>query len=161
MIGSSVSATIRNIVVLAVGSFVLAVPARADSNLNCDAYAAAAVAQHQQNIALGCGFTGAAWSNDHAGHRNWCFAPATKMANLTHEDGARVSALALCSDKLAKGNLGSSGPGQPALPNPVELLGLNPQPEPPSRVEMFGLNPQPEPPKPVDLFGLNPQPEPP
>jgi hypothetical protein len=160
MKNASLSATIPYIATLVLGSLVLAADARADTNLNCDAYAAAAVAQNQQNIALGCGLTGLAWSNDHAGHRNWCLAPATKMPNLTHEDDARTSALAQCGNK--QGTIGDFKPDlQSEPPRPVDLLGLNPQPEPPKPVDLFGLNPQPEPPKPADLFGLNPQPEPP
>jgi hypothetical protein len=73
--------------------------ARADANLNCDAYAGAAVAQNQQNLAQGCGLTGGAWSNDFNAHRNWCRAPGTKMANLTAEDNARSAALAKCGNK--------------------------------------------------------------
>jgi hypothetical protein len=73
--------------------------ATADPNLNCDAYAGAAVAQQLQNMAQGCGFAGPAWSTDFAGHRNWCLAPATTMANLAAEDQARQSALAQCASK--------------------------------------------------------------
>jgi hypothetical protein len=162
MKNASLSATIPYIATLVLGGLVLAADARADTNLNCDAYAAAAVAQNQQNIAWGCGLTGLAWSNDLIGHRNWCLAPATKMPNLTHEDNARTSALAQCGDRLTKGNIGDFKPGLQSEPlSPVDLLGLNPQPEPPKPADLFGLNPQPEPPKPADLFGLNPQPEPP
>ena len=74
-------------------------PAAADANLNCDAYAGAAVAQQQQNLAQNCGYAGPAWSLDFANHRAWCSAPATKMEHLTAEDGARRDALALCADK--------------------------------------------------------------
>jgi hypothetical protein len=74
-------------------------PAAGDVNLNCDAYAGAAVAQQQQNLAQSCGLGGPAWSLDFAAHRTWCLAPATKMENLTAEDEARRSALALCADK--------------------------------------------------------------
>jgi hypothetical protein len=73
--------------------------AQADPNLNCDAYAGAAVAQNQQNIAQGCGLKGGAWSSDFNAHRNWCRAPATTMADLTAEDNARNAALAQCAGK--------------------------------------------------------------
>lgn len=86
---------------LAIVLFTLALAgtARADPSLNCDAYAGAAVAQQQQNLAQGCGFAGPAWSADFGAHRNWCLAPATTMANLTAEDQARQSALATCANQ--------------------------------------------------------------
>lgn len=132
---------------LTLNSLTLASVARADANLNCDAYATAAVGENQQNVALGCGFVGPAWSNDFPGHRGWCLLPATEMSDLVREDNARVVALEQCRVAQATG-----GPGA-ILPN-VQILPLNP-------ADLLGLNPQPEPPKPVDLFGLNPQPEPP
>lgn len=73
--------------------------ALADANLNCDAYAGAAVAQNQQNESFKCGFSGSAWSGDFNAHRQWCLAPATKMQNLTAEDNARKQALAQCAEK--------------------------------------------------------------
>ena len=80
-------------------SFASPTGAEADSNLNCDAYAGAAVAQNQQNENLGCGFGGAAWSSDFNAHRQWCRAPGTKMESLTAEDKARSAALAQCGAK--------------------------------------------------------------
>jgi hypothetical protein len=150
------SSNIPTSAIFVLGIFVLTVDARADSNLNCDAYADAAVAQNQQNITLGCGFAGPAWSDDFAAHRNWCLAPATGMPNLTSEDQARTSALARCSNKFSKGNIGESQPNlQSGPPKPVDLLGLNPQPEPPSAGQgTMILNP-------AAKVGLNPQPEPP
>jgi hypothetical protein len=71
----------------------------AEANLNCDAYAGAAVAQSQQNEIFKCGFSGPAWSSDFNAHRQWCLAPATKMQNLTAEDNARKQALAQCAEK--------------------------------------------------------------
>ena len=132
---------IWNVGAMALGGFILPTDARADASLNCDAYAHAAVTQNQQNLALGCGFVGLAWSNDFAGHRDWCLAPATKMLNVTSEDIARASALASCGSKLSNNTT-------------LKLKRLKP-------TDLLGLNPQPEPPKPADLFGLNPQPEPP
>jgi hypothetical protein len=80
-------------------SLLFATIAHAGPDLNCDAYAGAAVAQNQQNESMNCGFQGGAWSNDFAAHRNWCLAPATTMQNLTAEDNARKQALAQCSAK--------------------------------------------------------------
>lgn len=86
---------------LAAACLVLSGEARADQNLNCDAYAAAAVAQQNENLALRCGFAGGAWSADYAGHRAWCLQPGVAMANLTHEDRARADGLKLCKQKQA------------------------------------------------------------
>jgi hypothetical protein len=121
--------------------------ASSDASLNCDAYAFAAVAQQQQNVAQTCGFSGPAWSVDFNGHKDWCLAPSTMMANLTFEHNARAQALAQCGVQVPEGAAGD--------------LKLNLQPKQLTPVDLLGLNPQPEPPKPVDLFGLNPQPEPP
>jgi hypothetical protein len=76
-------------------------PAFAEEQLNCGAYAAAAVAQQQQNMQQGCGFTGPAWSADFNGHLAWCQAGAT-MADLTREDQARKDQLSLCTLKQAQ-----------------------------------------------------------
>lgn len=43
-------------------------PAAADANLNCDAYAGAAVAQNQQNLAQNCGFGGGRWLSNFKAH---------------------------------------------------------------------------------------------
>jgi len=80
---------------------VLSVEARADQNLNCDAYAAAAVAQQNENLALRCGFAGGGWSANYEDHRAWCLLPGVAMANLTHEDRARGDGLKLCKQKQA------------------------------------------------------------
>lgn len=86
---------------LAAAVVALSVDARADQNLNCDAYAAAAVAQQNENLALRCGFAGGAWSANYEGHRAWCLLPGVAMANLTHEDRARADGLKLCKQKQA------------------------------------------------------------
>lgn len=80
----------------------LAIPAAADQSLNCNAYAGKAVAQQEQNVALGCGFSGGAWSADFNAHFGWCQNAGTTMADLTTEDKARVKALAECGQKPAK-----------------------------------------------------------
>lgn len=82
-------------------SCMLGTGAFADSNLNCDAYAGAAVAENQQNIAQNCGFTGPGWQSDFNAHRAWCLSPAVHMADLTTEDQARQTALAQCANKAA------------------------------------------------------------
>lgn len=73
--------------------------ARADSNLNCDAYAGAAVAQNQQNVTLNCGFTGAGWMSDFNAHRNWCLSPGVEITDISIEDKNRQTALAECANK--------------------------------------------------------------
>lgn len=82
-----------------IGMATLATSAHADDNLNCDAYATAAVAQQERNVALGCGYGGGAWSTDYYGHRNWCLQGNVRMADLTEEDGGRAGALEICLAK--------------------------------------------------------------
>jgi hypothetical protein len=134
------------VLVIALGSLALATGARADANLNCNAYATAAVGQNHQNIVLGCGMVGPAWSDDFAGHRGWCLLPATAMPDLVREDGARTTALVQCSKTLSARGVTAPLNLQIGPVNPAEFLGLNPQPEPPKPADLFGLNPQPEPP---------------
>ena len=80
----------------------LSQPAAADANLNCSAYAGAAVAENQQNISQKCGFTGGGWSNDFNAHASWCLLPATKMADLVAQDKARQQALTQCANKAVE-----------------------------------------------------------
>lgn len=72
-------------------------PASAKEQLNCQAYAALAVAQQEQNIQMNCGFAGGRWSGDFNGHFIWC--QTATMAKLTQEDKARKAALAKCAKK--------------------------------------------------------------
>ena len=74
--------------------------ALADNNLNCNAYAQAAVAHQQQNLKLRCGFSGRRWSLNHARHFTWCRLANVRMANLTFEDRARANALNACKAKV-------------------------------------------------------------
>ena len=90
----SKSITILSIVVLS--SAVAPQSASAQEQLNCDAYAASAVAQHEENTRNDCGLTGPRWSTDYNGHANWCRSGA-RMADLTTEDNARRDALVACA----------------------------------------------------------------
>lgn len=72
-------------------------PASAKEQLNCQAYAALAVAQQEQNIQMNCGFAGGQWSADFNGHYAWC--QTATMAKLTTEDKSRKAALAKCAKK--------------------------------------------------------------
>lgn len=74
-------------------------PTVANPNLNCNAYAGAAVAQQQQNTAQGCGFGGGRWSADFNGHFQWCAAPGIEMEQLVAEDTARQNALVDCANR--------------------------------------------------------------
>ena len=74
----------------------------ADANLNCSAYAGAAVAENKQNMAQNCGFTGSGWSNDFNAHASWCSLPNTKMADLVAQDKARQQALTQCANKAVQ-----------------------------------------------------------
>lgn len=96
---SCFAVSLRAIAAVFVLTPVSATRVQADANLNCDAYAGAAVAQNQQNENLGCGFSGGAWSSDFNAHRKWCLASGTKMENLAAEDKARSAALAQCGAK--------------------------------------------------------------
>ncbi len=69
----------------------------AREDLNCSAYAATAAAQNDQNVMMGCGFTGPRWNSDLSGHLQWC--ETATMAGLTSEDNARKSMLAQCAQK--------------------------------------------------------------
>lgn len=77
----------------------VASPTLADENLNCDAYAGAAVAQNQQNLAQNCGFTGGRWISQAKPHYDWCRAPTTQMEHLVVEDESRTAALAECANR--------------------------------------------------------------
>ncbi len=74
----------------------------ADANLNCNAYAGAAIAEVKQNAAESCGFTGNRWLNDFKAHFDWCAAAGTTMANLVAEDKAREDALTQCANKAVQ-----------------------------------------------------------
>lgn len=69
----------------------------AQEKLNCGAYAAAAVAQNQQNVNFNCGFSGPRWSSNYNDHFNWC--GTANMAALTAEDRARADMLKQCAAK--------------------------------------------------------------
>jgi hypothetical protein len=82
--------------------FILSAPAGASAKeqLNCQAYAAVAVTQHEQNVQMKCGFSGGRWSGDFNAHFTWC--QGATMAKLTAEDAARKQALAQCAKKPAE-----------------------------------------------------------
>jgi hypothetical protein len=84
----------------AIGLSLLAVcdtPKAASESLNCQAYAAIAVSQQEQNIQMKCGFAGGRWSDDFNAHFKWC--QTATMAKLTAEGKARKGALAQCAKK--------------------------------------------------------------
>ena len=89
-------------------SVLVAFPALADPNLNCDAYAKAAVAEQQQNLQLGCGLTGLPWQDNFQAHFNWCQSPGVDIMAVSNADQFRLGALAQC--KQAK----SQSPARPA-----------------------------------------------
>lgn len=98
MISQSFARKARLAAFVLIGSTAIA---QADQNLNCDAYAGAAVTQQAQNVIKRCGYTGPGWSDDYQAHRSWCQLPNVGMANLTHEDNGRTAALAQCDQKVA------------------------------------------------------------
>ena len=83
----------------AVAFAALSFPASADGNLDCSAYATAAVQLQQKNIGSSCGFQGSGWSSDFNAHFAWCRLDNVKMANLTAEDNARRAAYSQCVQK--------------------------------------------------------------
>lgn len=70
--------------------------AQAEANLNCDAYAKAAVAEQQQNIQFQCGLTGPAWQDDYMAHFNWCQSPGVGIMDISGADQFRIAALQQC-----------------------------------------------------------------
>lgn len=74
--------------------------ALSSNHLNCSAYAAAAMAQNDQNKMQQCGYTGKRWSSNFQGHLNWC--NSVQMADLTSEDAARKKMLQVCANKTAE-----------------------------------------------------------
>lgn len=60
--------------------------------MDCNAYAQSAVVQHQQNLELSCGLSGAEWNDNPEYHIQWCKKgiPAAKLA-----EGRRKRAKAL------------------------------------------------------------------
>ncbi len=68
---------------------------------NCAAYASAAVAQNDHNIAAGCGLTGGRWQSNYDAHFTWCQQPNVGIQALSGEDHARKVALQQCGEKTA------------------------------------------------------------
>jgi hypothetical protein len=106
-------------------AFAAAGPAAADANLNCSAYAGMAVADNEQNKALGCGFQGPQWHSDFNAHFQWCQLPATKMENLTNEDKARKAALQLCALKPYADQSACHGYAEQAVAQNAEAVAMN------------------------------------
>ena len=51
----------------------------------CQQYADTAVRQNQLNTSKGCGYTGNKWSNNNAGHYNWCLGVSENAAHQETE----------------------------------------------------------------------------
>jgi hypothetical protein len=65
---------IRATLGVAVAVGVMASPASANAQANCDWYAKTALKQQQENEQRKCGFTGPNWTNDLKAHMAWCTA---------------------------------------------------------------------------------------
>ena len=87
----SISRTLQLALVLAAATTVGTASARA---MNCVEYGERAVHQQEENLRLGCGFNGAAWSTDMGGHANWC--RSADGRNVASEDAKRVEQLNSC-----------------------------------------------------------------
>ena len=66
----------RNMIITSLAGLIatatFASSAMAASPYYCQQYAQKAVWAESQNLSEGCGFTGARWSFDYAGHYAWC-----------------------------------------------------------------------------------------
>jgi hypothetical protein len=75
--------------------------AQAAPKHNCAAYASAAVAQNNQNKAMGCGFKSRRWQSNYQKHLNWCKKSNVGIMAISKEDHARKSALQQCGNKTS------------------------------------------------------------
>ena len=64
----------------------------------CEQYAKTAVDQNKKNQWTNCGYTGNRWSNNYAGHFNWCLSVSKSDAN--NETKTRTEQLQQCLSKL-------------------------------------------------------------
>jgi len=95
------------------------------SGCYCHYYAREAVKAAKENVALGCGFSGPRWIDDHASHNNWCKAlPSNSRAHLD-EAQARMQDLQRCKqNKIKQGAKTSPSAAQTtADPNAGHTLG--------------------------------------
>lgn len=77
-----------------------ATQAHANPDLNCDAYASAAVAQVAHANSLGCQVGGNRWTPDYAAHKNWCLKQGVTINHVSIEDQHRKTALNSCQTKV-------------------------------------------------------------
>lgn len=75
-------------------ALIVAVFASGSAAADCSDYGALAVAQQQENVALGCGFTGLRWHVDGAAHAGFCTLVGESAAAA--ESSVREEALAGC-----------------------------------------------------------------
>lgn len=80
----------------------IALPAAADPDLNCAAYANAAVAQANHLKSLGCNYQGGRWSADYDGHFNWCRTEGVSIMDVSTEDQRRKAGLKTCQARTAR-----------------------------------------------------------
>lgn len=80
----------------------------------CDDYARLAVRQHEENLSLGCGFSGDRWQANHHNHFHWCIAVEPDESFL--EMDARGMDLARCRPQPARPPSPSQGGGTPPTP---------------------------------------------
>jgi hypothetical protein len=94
----------------------------------CQQYAQSAVAQNQQNLSRGCGFSGLRWSSDYNGHYQWCLSMPQLIADL--ENGARENEL-MNSCRGAQPPQASPPTPPPPQPPPSAWPPPQPPPQPP------------------------------
>lgn len=78
-----------------------AAPSLANPDLNCAAYAAAAVAQANNAKSLGCIYEGGRWTTDYDRHFNWCESAGVDIMAVSTEDQLRKQGLQTCSATVA------------------------------------------------------------
>jgi hypothetical protein len=69
-------------------------------NARCRAYASTAVAQHRQNLSMGCGYGGPAWQENYNNHYNWCRGETRRITD--RETQGRTQALRDCAARKKK-----------------------------------------------------------
>ncbi len=86
-----------------------AAPQPEDSRVYCSQHARLAVAEHNENIQRGCGYTGSSWNADYNGHYQRCMQAGRNAADQWHD--WRMQQLSKCEPT------GSTGPAaRPAGP---------------------------------------------
>lgn len=74
---------------------------------NCDSFGQTSVSYARQNLEYGCGFSGGAWADDYAGHKQWCEQGSVNDAQISQILTHRQNMLLQC--------LSSTKPATPTI----------------------------------------------